>query len=133
MSKLYSVYHEKVSTADNMQSVSSSAVAQALAGLSSLPFGDLPQNANNVTQPYNQVHFMGGFVQPSTLSNYPSATDWSSAGGLCSYFLITYVAPEILSRVSQFCIMNYYNGTWIYRIWTRRRVDYTWFGWQQIL
>jgi len=120
-------------SADNMQSVSSGAVAQALSSLNTLEFGSLPQNANSVAEPYNKAIFHGGFANPSTLSNYPSATDWNSAGGPCSYFLITYVAPSILSRVSQFCIMNYYNGTWVYRIWTRRRVDATWFGWQQLL
>ena len=116
-----------------MQSVSSNAVAQALGSLYTLEFGSLPQNANSVTEPYNKAIFHGGFAQPSTLSNYPSATDWNSAGGPCAYYLITYVSGSILSRISQFCIMNYYNGTWIYRIWTRRRVDATWFGWQQIL
>ena len=121
-------------TVDNMQSVSSNAVAQALAGLSSLPLADLPTDANTVGG-WNRkkIYFNGGFKQPSQVSNYPSITDWNSSGGPVFYSLITIVSDDILNRISQFCTVNYFNGGWVFRTFARRLVDATWFGWTQIL
>lgn len=117
-----------------MQSVSSNAVAQTVNGLYNLPTGSLPQDAN-VTMSVAHILFQSGRSNPASLSNYPSITNFNSAGGGCAYTLITISANDTTARLSQFCTINYYNtsGSWVYKVYTRRKVDGTWFGWQAIL
>ena len=102
--------------------------------MKNIPLDSLPTDANSVqTWDVGHIWFNGGQKVPSTLSNYPSMSDWNSAGGEADITLISIRTPTAnLNRISQFCIVNYFNGNWVFRTYARRMVDTTWFSWSPI-
>lgn len=116
-------------TVDNMQSVSSNAVYNAINNITQLTMGDLPRNANNAGV-VGKISVYYGYADPSNLTNYPSFS-WSSAGNYPFWFLIDFCG---LPRETQLLYVTYYTGTtWqVARQFKRGRVDVTWFGWVEI-
>lgn len=87
-------------------------------------------NANNINNLAEGLYYHHGRANPSNLTNYPSITDFSTAGMDAAYNLLTF---NQAGRVVQWCIIIYYTTgqSWVSgRRYTRVKIDSTWLPWE---